>query len=317
MSSRALTWGWSVARRRIVKGAAHHLLMAMCENANHATNLSYPSLETLNDMTGQDRKTIIAGLQKLIEAGLMIDTGKKTGKTGQIPVYRMLVPAEGEDGKIGTVKQSQKRRGNSTDFPGKESQKRYTEPIKEPSKGNDSNHYEAASDEIDLFGQPLVTPEQREAQLKAETIKAVEDGWNDLSAEIPAVAALRSGKLDEARADKAWQMASKFATEEEPPPEVWLAVFRQIRSSRWLCGETQPRDDRPPFKLQLTWLLENRNFTKVLEGKFADDRNPDIRGGGNARSSPAGQALSIVLGRRGAGRDRRAGRGSGGGARPQ
>jgi hypothetical protein len=310
MSTRANTWGW---QQKIKPSSAKLLLMAMCEHANYSTDLAYPSVETLAEMTGQDRKTILAGFGRLIDLGLMVDTGKKTGKTQQITVWRMLVPKDAENG---TVKGSRKRQGNSTVFPGKESRKRYTEPIKEPSKGNDSNHYEADPAETDLFGQPLVSAEQLEAQLKAETIKAVEDGWNDLSLEIPAVAPLRSGKLDEARADKAWQLASKFATDDEPPPDVWGTIFRQIRSSRWICGETQPRDDRPPFKLQLTWLLENRNFTKVLEGKFADDRNPDIRGGGNARSSPAGQAMSIVLGRRGAGRDRRAGRGSGSGARP-
>ena len=250
-------------------------------------------------MTGQDRKTIIAGFQRLIQLQLMVDTGKKTGKTQQITVYRMLVPKDEEDGKNGTVKGSRKRTGNSTVFPAEESRKRYTEPIKEPSKGEESNDYGQPSSETDLFGQPVVTPEQREAELKSATIKAVEDGWNDLAAEIPTVAALRGGKLDDARAETAWQRAAKFAAEGETAVDVWTAMFRQIRSSRWICGETPPRDGRDPFKLQLTWLLENRNFTKVLEGKFSDGRNPDLRGGGNARRSSAGQALSIVLNRRG------------------
>jgi hypothetical protein len=312
MSSRATAWCWTV---KLKPGSAHHLLCAMCEHANFTTNLSYPSVETLCDMTGQDRKTVLAGLQRLIDAGLMIDTGKKTGRTGQIPVYKMLIPDEADRGKNGTVKQSRKRRDNSTVFPGKESRIRDTEPIREPSIGTDSNHYaDGARDDKDLFGQPVVSAEQREAEVRAQTIAAVEQGWADLSAEIPGVKPLRGGKLDEARAETAVQRAAKFAADGETPADIWATMFRQIRSSRWLCGEIVPRDDRPPFGLQMTWLLENRNFTKVLEGKFSDGRNPDLRGGGNARSSPAGEALSIVLNRRRAGRDRRNGRGSGRGA---
>lgn len=304
-------WVWS---QNHIRGSTKLLLLALAEHANHFTGLAYPSIEQLIDMTGQDRKTVIAGFQKLIAAGAMEDTGKKVGKTGQIPVYRLLLPPEEEQSQKRHSKRVPNFPAKSPVFPSKESQKRDTEPSKEPSKGTDSNHYDDERVPTDLFGEPILTPEQQMAQLKARTIEAIEEGWNRLAAEIPTVAALRGGKLDDARADTAFQRAEKFAAEGEAALDVWTAIFREIRSSRWLCGETPPRDGRPPFRLQLTWLLEHRNFTKVLEGKFGDGRDPEIPGGGDSRRSPAGAALGVVLDRRRAGRIRRAGRGSGRGA---
>lgn len=303
MSSKAVAWAWE---QSIKPSSAKLLLMAMAEHANPYSGLAFPSVEALVHMTGQDRKTVLSGLQRLSapELGLIIDTGKKAGKTQQITVWKLSM----KGAENGTIKESRKRTGKSPVFPIEESRKRDTEPSKEPNRGKDSTQPEV---DRDLFGDPVVSEEQRAAQLKAEVIQFVQDAWNQLSEEVPGVAALRGGTLDEGRGERAHALAVKFMVEGEEPRDVWETIFRKIRSSFWLCGETPPRDGRPPFKLQLTWLLEanqrgeTRNFTKVLEGKYDDGRDPALSGGGaRRRHSPAGQAALGVIERNRARRQR-------------
>jgi hypothetical protein len=297
MSSKATTWAWE---QRHIRGAQKLLLLALADCCNAWTGLAFPSVEQLIDMTGQDRKTILANLRRLEDAGVMTDTGKKTGRTQQIIVWRMAVP---KDPKNGTVKQSQKRMANGPKIPSKQSQNWDTEPSKEPNKGTDSNHYDDNSRETDLFGEPIKSPEEVAAERRADVISKIEEGWAALVENAPNVAPLRGGKLDDTRAEAALARAAKFAGEDETEADVWAAIFEQIQSSHWLCGETRPRDDRGPFKLQMTWLLENRNFTKVLEGKFSDGRSNggtaragDANNGtGPQRYSPGGSVASRII----------------------
>lgn len=148
-------------------------------------------------------------------------------------------------------------------------------------------------------------PIPTEEDLFREFTTFVEESWAGLCAAVPAVRPLRGG-LGEGRAKKAFQLARQFAEPGETEREVWEQVFTQILSSRWMCGEKKGRDERI-FKLQMTWLLEKRNFEKTVEGKFGDDRDPDLPGSAQSGRSPASEALAIVVQRRRAGRERRAG----------
>lgn len=48
----------------------------------------WPSVALLAEKTGQDRKTVMAALDKLEAMGYLADTKKRVGNTGQIKVYR-------------------------------------------------------------------------------------------------------------------------------------------------------------------------------------------------------------------------------------
>ena len=49
--------------------------------------------------------------------------------------------------------------------------------------------------------------------------------------------------------------------------EWWDGLFRHIKTSDFLMGRTSS-SGRAPFFLSLDWLLESRNFLKVLEGAY-------------------------------------------------
>lgn len=85
MSSEALAWAFKV---NVKPSALKFTLVALCECANYKTGHIYPSIAHLEEITGQDRKTLIANIAKLELLGLIVDTGERAGKTGQIKVYR-------------------------------------------------------------------------------------------------------------------------------------------------------------------------------------------------------------------------------------
>lgn len=122
MSSEALAWAFKI---NLKPSALKFTLVALCECANYQTGHIYPSLAHLEEITGQDRKTLIANVAKLELLGLIVDTGERAGRTGQIKVYRATTET------VPKTEQSKKR--NSSVFPSKQSQKRNTEPSREPS----------------------------------------------------------------------------------------------------------------------------------------------------------------------------------------
>lgn len=122
MSSEALSWAF---KARVKPASAKLTLIALCECANYQTGRIFPSIEHLCEITSQNRKTIIANIAKLIEGGWIVDTGERAGRTQQIKVYQACIET------VPKTEQSQKR--NSSAFTRKESQKRDTEPSREPS----------------------------------------------------------------------------------------------------------------------------------------------------------------------------------------
>lgn len=96
MSYRAIRWAFSQA---VEKSSAKFVLVAMadCINAEAGDMLCWPSYAHLAAMTGQDAKTVEAGLRRLRESGLITDTGERKGTTGKVVVYRLNTPKNGGD----------------------------------------------------------------------------------------------------------------------------------------------------------------------------------------------------------------------------
>lgn len=138
---------------QVDRSSAKFVLVAMANLAN-SDMTCWPSMQYLSDATSQDRKTVLENIKRLKDAGLLEDTGKRAGATGQIIVYQLFFGVANSP-KNGTVKQSQKRNSpengtvpkteaNSPVFPVKQS--RFSrergpktgyvherEPLKEPS----------------------------------------------------------------------------------------------------------------------------------------------------------------------------------------
>lgn len=122
MSSEALAWAF---KQEIKPSSVKFTLVALCECANYRTGLIFPSISHLSEITGQDRKTVIANIAELERRGLIADTGERSGKTKQVKVYSAAV------GTVPETEQYQKR--NSTGNEPKQYRKRDTEPSREPS----------------------------------------------------------------------------------------------------------------------------------------------------------------------------------------
>lgn len=86
---------------------------------------AYPSVETIARETGLDRKTVISGISKLLNLGLIDDLGDRKGATKQVRVFKLKGP------KNGTVPKTDRKGpvfpGKGPVFPMKGSQKRDTE----------------------------------------------------------------------------------------------------------------------------------------------------------------------------------------------
>jgi len=131
MSVEAITWA---LKQDAGMSSAKFVLVVMANCANGDDFVCRPSIAYLSSATGQNRKTVIANIQRLLDRNLIADTGKRAGATGQIHIYSMNVNST----KTGTVKESQKRNSSEngtvpkTDAKSpkngrKESQKRDTE----------------------------------------------------------------------------------------------------------------------------------------------------------------------------------------------
>lgn len=111
--------------------------------------LAFPCAETLSKVTQQDRKTVLKNLKALESSALIFPAGK-TGRTGQVTVWRLPVVASDRTvnrPKNGTLSSTAKRPKNgidessktvplfhskSTNIPSEASQKRDTEPVRNP-----------------------------------------------------------------------------------------------------------------------------------------------------------------------------------------
>lgn len=154
MSVDATRWAWLQSE---IKPTAKLVLLSLADRAGE-THECYPSIKRLCEDTNLDRKTVIRSLKALCDCGLMMDTGKRKGFTGQVVVYRLVGVASrnlgGEfddvnDTESGTVPKPEQFPfsdervplfpDNSPFFPLKESQKRDTESINNLTKNQSKN----------------------------------------------------------------------------------------------------------------------------------------------------------------------------------
>ena len=85
MSNEAINWAFSVP----VERSSDRLMLVCLANYANLTGYCYPSQAKVIADTLLDRKTVIARTKRLVERGLIVDTGKRKGSTGQVIVYRL------------------------------------------------------------------------------------------------------------------------------------------------------------------------------------------------------------------------------------
>jgi hypothetical protein len=132
------------------------VLVSLGDNAQ-VDGMAWPSIAALCQKTGQDRKTVIAALDRLEDCGYLKDSGKRTGHTGQIKVYQFNFE-RCKSTENGTVPKTEQYRISSetvpdfpiksTEFPSKSTENGTRNPqepkgtVKEP-KNNKADDFDA------------------------------------------------------------------------------------------------------------------------------------------------------------------------------
>jgi hypothetical protein len=146
LSLDALRWALSCD---VDSSAERLVLVAYANDSRNGSAVAFPSRDRLQQVTRLDPKTIAAALRKLERAGLIEPTGDHRGRTGRIPVYRLMIEKEAKNGGIESRKNGGITAtetapfflGNDTVFPGinatengVQNQEVKPEPGKEPGK---------------------------------------------------------------------------------------------------------------------------------------------------------------------------------------
>lgn len=91
MSVEAITWA---LKQPIKQSSAKFVLVVLANCASATNNQAYPSVAYLCDATGQNRKTVIENLRRLVDTGYIEATDDRRGSTKQIIVYRLRIEVQ-------------------------------------------------------------------------------------------------------------------------------------------------------------------------------------------------------------------------------
>lgn len=136
MSVEAITWALG---QNVGHSSAKFVLVALANCANTEWQC-WPSITYLCELTNQNRKTVMANLQKLCALGVIETTGETVGRTGRVQVYRLVtVPKSApldstESGTVDVDLIVPKTDGNGTENGRKQYQKR-TETVPKTGHG--------------------------------------------------------------------------------------------------------------------------------------------------------------------------------------
>lgn len=106
MSHQAVSWA---LKQPIPHSPAKFILVVLAHHVNAAARpwQAFASVTLLAQETGQNRKTVLENLKRLVDFGYLADSGERVGVTGRIPVWNLTEAPNGT--KTGTIEQSQNR----------------------------------------------------------------------------------------------------------------------------------------------------------------------------------------------------------------
>lgn len=105
MSHQAVAWA---LRQPISHSPAKFVLAVLAHHVKADSGrpwCAFASVTLLIQQTGQDRKTVLANLKRLVELGCLVDSGEREGGTGRVVVWHLREPANSPE--TGPIKQSQ------------------------------------------------------------------------------------------------------------------------------------------------------------------------------------------------------------------
>lgn len=86
-----MSWGAvaAVLKKRVGNSSLKLVLLHFSERMNEETKLAWPSVTDSVQRTELDRKTVLKKIEELAALRILVDTGKRTGKTKQIVVWKV------------------------------------------------------------------------------------------------------------------------------------------------------------------------------------------------------------------------------------
>jgi hypothetical protein len=251
MSLDATRWAWQVQKIRPLRKL---VLLALADRAGPDDTV-WPSFDLLIADTGADRKTIWQAIRSMKAAGILEDTGQRKGRTGQIPVLRLIGvkhrcdeikgASKGNGSEIGTVplflaKSSENGMLNSSEngirnLP--------IEPIKETTKKSLPCPVQSI---LDLYHQYMPKNPRCKVINKSRTV-AISERWKE------------AATLD----------AKPFGYDNiDAGLSAWRNFFEICNESKFLTGEVQPPPGKLPFLADIDFLFSPGGFAKCLENKY-------------------------------------------------
>ena len=283
----AIAWAIAVSKGQPMQ-ARMVLIVGLAPRVNDDF-IVWPSINLIADDTDMSRSSVKRWMKHLVAEGMVEkferhrESGAQTSNSYRLPIRTVHIHpktglAVGEGGGFNLNRggvQSEPGPGPHGEPPRKDSLK---------NKTNEEEEQQQQSDELDLGLPPLPSRDPS----PQEVAEFIEPRW---AAIADIVQPMRGGKMIAKSAEKAKALGKEFAIDGEGPLETWAVVFERISRSDWLQGKVPSKDGRSPFRLAMSWLLEKRNFEKVLEGRY--DGQFDASG----RRGSTSEATSRVLAR--------------------
>jgi DNA-binding transcriptional MocR family regulator len=214
-----------VFQQRGISSTQKFVLLVLAKRASNELREGYPSIPSICDDTGLDKKTVIKALKELCDQGFITDTGRRSGLTKQVVVYKINGLSQMEqknDTKNGTVPKTEQFHfssetdpnfpGNSSVFPQKQTQKRVTE-LKKELKKNIKGTLCASTGFSEFYS----------AYPNKKNRKKAEAAWKKINPDETLQAEIMAG-LERAKQSRDWQ---KDGGQYIPHPTTWL------NGSRW------------------------------------------------------------------------------------
>lgn len=286
MSLDATRWAW---RQDSVRSSDKFVLLSLADRADEA-HRCYPSIQRLADDTLLDRKTVMAALTRLESAGLL-RSEKRLGRGNFYALLGVedrhptstkngtgLAKSRGENGAENPAENAPDlppatSTENGTPVQASTSTKNGTPPVPKtgrvpvPKTGHEptiesTTNLKSGNSCADAHGSTAPDSGVRSPPVPVCPHREIIALYHELLPELPTVLVER---WDGARAKHLatrWRESGKHQS-----LAFWRWFFGQVRKRRFYLGE----NDRG-WRADLGWLIERRNFDKILESAVSAQR---------------------------------------------
>lgn len=260
MSLDATRWVW---RQKGLRPLHKLILLKLADRAGD-DNTVWPSYSLICEDTGVDKKTVWAAIKALRDIGLISDTGRRTGRTGQIPILELVGVTSRNDEPCGCGSDEERQKRNDSE--------NGTIPLL---PANDSENGMVNDSENGIRNLPNESTKNLSSSSgKPDRLEPVVGKPSKPNCPHQEIIAAYHEALPVSPRIRDWTQARSALLRnrwnEDPARqnlEYWKRLFAYVAESDFLTGRVSTHGRRP-FVASLEWLLKAENFAKVREGRY-------------------------------------------------